>query len=397
MNTPQGLARLEIPDASSSLEVSVPSPAMHSAAVCLPRLPPVEEEEPYTTGTSSIDQVPLLPFLAGAISPTYMDSQIPPNIRTHLVSPPFHSRSTSTSSAEFVVPGPSASPLLAQEFEHPRPQTSLSNYAGIFSPRSYRTLSARSSVASPRISSPPSATILSASQLHPPLQIHALRPKPRSASLSSATVVPNTPAATKPHHPLYYMNDEMAVFENRLKDAYIAVTAMTGRTDTTPIPLSEITRASFDSVLRFLHFSIYEPDTITLEEWITLLGASTQLQFPKVRRWAIREITSHFNELDAVTVIVLATKHDVSQWLAPAYAELCRRREPLEDSEAEELGATVAARVGRGREAVREEMVSNALCEGCHGKVAATLEEHEPEEESVTRIVQQTFWPSETF
>lgn len=138
--------------------------------------------------------------------------------------------------------------------------------------------------------------------------------------------------------------------------------------------------------------SAYEPDTVSLDEWIGLLGVSTHLQFPRIRRRAIGEITAQFSQLDAVTVVVLATKHDVPQWLAPAYAELCRRQEPLDDGEAEELGAVVAARVGRAREAIRHEMFQTSLCEPCAAEVRKTMEEQEPN--LVTGVVQDVFWPN---
>ena len=145
-------------------------------------------------------------------------------------------------------------------------------------------------------------------------------------------------------------------------------------------------------MFRMYDISVYEPDMMTLDEWIALLAVSTRLQFQRIRRWSIREITAQFHNLDAVTVVVLATKHDVPQWLAPAYAELCRREDPLDDSEAEELGAAITARVGRAREAIREELVKASLCEKCAGSVRWVTDDQEPEDGLVGRIVQQIFW-----
>ncbi|THH32873.1 hypothetical protein EUX98_g1343 [Antrodiella citrinella] len=176
---------------------------------------------------------------------------------------------------------------------------------------------------------------------------------------------------------------------------------MYGKTDGMPIPLVDLERSAFDCILRFLHFSeraisVYEPDTISLDEWISLLSVSTLLQFARIRRWAIREITAQFSSLDAATVIVLATKHDVPQWLAPAYSELCRRREPLDDSEAEELGAVTTARVGRAREAIRDEFLKTAMCEACASGTPWDSVDHEPPEQLVTRIVDRVFWPEQS-
>ncbi|KAH8102038.1 hypothetical protein BXZ70DRAFT_929897 [Cristinia sonorae] len=402
METSLGLPRLEIPSPPSPSDVPALSPDIRSAAKSLPHLSPVGEEQ-----NTSLEQEQ--PFLSSAVSPTYVDSHIPPTIRPHLITPPFHSRSTSASSVELLVPGTSSTPLLDQEFEHAHAHIGQSTYSGIFSPRSFRTMSSRSSMLSPRMSTPPSATALSASQLHPPLQIHALRPKARSGS-TSTTVAPPTPSS-RPRHSSYYMDPEMVILEvegylyrvsvwllQRESDFFQRhlrqhlQNGVMGRTDGTPIPLPNISRNEFDDLLRFLHFSVYEPDLITLDEWIALLSVSTRLQFPRIRRWAIREITAQFSNLEAVTVVVLATKHNVPQWLAPAYAELCRREEPLDDGEAEELGAVVAARVGRARERIREELFKTLLCGSCIGALEMR-DDQEPEESLVTNVVRQVFWP----
>lgn len=215
-------------------------------------------------------------------------------------------------------------------------------------------------------------------------------------------------------HSLYYLPDEMVIFEvegylyrvgmsllEKESDFFRRLfvrhsqTSIMGKTDGMPIPLVDFTRNEFDCILRFLHFSVYEPDTISLDDWISLLSVSTRLQFPRVRRWAIREITAQFSSLDAAAVIVLATKHDVPQWLMPAYSELCRRRESLDDSEAEELGPIVTARVGRARESIRDELLKSALCETCSGGVPWVSGDHEPDEELVTRVVDRVFWPEQ--
>lgn len=221
MATLYDLPRLEIPKlttAASAMSSSVGalSPAVPSASVTLPRVPSQNDESQRLTEENLLSVAPHInpPFLSATVSPTYVDFRIPPTIRTHLASSPFHSRSTSTSSPELLVPGRVRTPLLGEEFEDGHADlSSHTAFSGIFSPRSFRSISSRSSARSAQLSSPASAAALSAAQLHPPLQIHALRPKPRSPS-GSTTVVTSTPASRN-RHSLYYMADEMVIFEVR--------------------------------------------------------------------------------------------------------------------------------------------------------------------------------------
>ena len=69
----------------------------------------------------------------------------------------------------------------------------------------------------------------------------------------------------------------------------------------------------------------------------------------------MRELSARRGAFSAVDAIALAREHDLPAWLAPAYAELVRRAMPLDDDEAERLGARTAGRVARAREALRAE------------------------------------------
>ena len=210
MDTAISLSKLQIPDYTS--DPASLSPAVPSSGVPLPSLSPVGEENQSDPGEiTAIGEDSTAPFLSAAVSPTYVDSHFPPTVRAYMASPAFQSRTTSASSMEMLVSGPASSPLLGEELGYDPTRAGRSSYKDIFSPRSFRSLSSSSSVVSARSSTPPSATILSASQLRPPLQIGALRPRRRSTS-GSTTAVPPTPAP-RPRHDLYYLTDEMAVFE----------------------------------------------------------------------------------------------------------------------------------------------------------------------------------------
>ncbi|KAI0826004.1 hypothetical protein BC629DRAFT_1452231, partial [Irpex lacteus] len=75
----------------------------------------------------------------------------------------------------------------------------------------------------------------------------------------------------------------------------------------------------------------------SVAEWTALLSISTRYAFDRIRSRAIAALspltptsTSSVTQLlDPVDMLVLAVKHDVPQWLEPAYVALCMREHPL--------------------------------------------------------------------
>ena len=106
-------------------------------------------------------------------------------------------------------------------------------------------------------------------------------------------------------------------------------------------------------------------------EWIALLSISSLYDMTKIRRRAIEEITLYVPPIDPVEKIVQAQKFDIPEWLPSAYKDLCRRKNPLEEREAVKIGLSVAVKIARVREAVRE--VNPYI--------------------DVSRSVQEVFWP----
>ena len=70
---------------------------------------------------------------------------------------------------------------------------------------------------------------------------------------------------------------------------------------------------------------------LSLAEWVFILSISSRYDMDKLRQRAIRQIISHRPRIDPVEKIVLAEKHNIPDWLAPAYASLCQRANPLEE------------------------------------------------------------------
>ena len=90
----------------------------------------------------------------------------------------------------------------------------------------------------------------------------------------------------------------------------------------------------------------YKPSTT---EWMDLLAITNTYGFTKVYRRAVSEIDDLDGAIDPIERILLAKRLKVNRWLAPAYAALCSRTDPITASEAEKLGmytfvALVAAR-----------------------------------------------------
>ncbi|RPD60644.1 hypothetical protein L226DRAFT_460979 [Lentinus tigrinus ALCF2SS1-7] len=204
-------------------------------------------------------------------------------------------------------------------------------------------------------------------------------PRPRLPALRGSTgsiVLPPRPQSaesTCPKHTLFYMHEGMIVlrvegalyrvhkylleqhsdfFRGFLSDDEDSM----GHSDERPIPLPEnVTQQGFDTLLNFLYTGIYDPMSVSLSDWVTLLRISTLLQFTKVRQYAIRELTTRRTSLQPIDAILLAKEHDIPSWLGPAYAELVRRPTLLDDDEAERLGARMTAQIGRAREMLRQE------------------------------------------
>lgn len=129
---------------------------------------------------------------------------------------------------------------------------------------------------------------------------------------------------------------------------------------------------------------------MSLDDWISLLGVSTKLLFLKLRKRSIVEISAQIEAVGPVESIVLATQHDVPEWYGPAYRELCRRNHPLDEFEAEQLGARATARIGRAREMIREEAFG-AFIQRRYGAKYTSPEMFD--NDLVSRIVEEVFWP----
>ncbi len=150
-----------------------------------------------------------------------------------------------------------------------------------------------------------------------------------------------------------------------------------GQTDEDPIILEGIEAKDFDRLLSILYpkcvnvsFKIVCPSLIprrnfrtceieTKEEWISVLSLATRWDFTSIRELALSRLHSNsFTasaqlNLSPADRIVLGLRFDVSEWLLPAYSELCMRTEALTLEEGEILGMQNVINIAQARQAIR--------------------------------------------
>ncbi|KAI0942912.1 hypothetical protein AcV7_002197 [Taiwanofungus camphoratus] len=348
-------------------------------------------------------------------SPAVMLSPFRAYSNAHMLSPIIiPSPRSAVSSADLVAPSSSGTDLMEQEFHHtsvgftpisPQRSPGFPRHSPLISPHEHLcSLSLRPSSAP---CSPPSATALSLPMNN--VATHQIaRTNCVQTPLKQCQTIPTEAAGLRPRHPLFYMQDEMIILDvdgslyrvhryhlehgseyfRRLLRSCTSEDNTAGKTDETAIAVTEVTQGDFDCLLNFLYYKVYELDTVPLNDWITLLRVSTRLRFLNIRECAVGQISTQLASLSAVEIIDLAIKYDIPEWLAPAYADLCCRPHPLDDYEAEQLGARITARIGRAREEVRDETF-RMFQQRRYGNRYSLPETYD--EELVSRIIMQVF------
>ncbi|KZT27201.1 hypothetical protein NEOLEDRAFT_1131230 [Neolentinus lepideus HHB14362 ss-1] len=126
------------------------------------------------------------------------------------------------------------------------------------------------------------------------------------------------------------------------------------------VELKDCTALDFERFLGVLYPNAFNQHTATtLEEWSSILALSAQWGFESIRLLAIREVFPLASSIDRVA---LGLKYDIKDWLLDAYLDICLRRDPISDDEAERLGAKDVARVSRLREKIlREQLPTSDL------------------------------------
>ncbi|KAH9931575.1 uncharacterized protein B0H18DRAFT_990068 [Fomitopsis serialis] len=150
----------------------------------------------------------------------------------------------------------------------------------------------------------------------------------------------------------YFLERDSELFRGMFACPTGADASSEGQTEETAVHLPDVTPCELECLMSFLYEGMYDR-VISLADWVALLSVSSRLLFDKIRERAISAIEAHVPPLEPAERILLATKHDIPQWLNPAFTELCTRSDPLSDAETSKLGADIAERVERARDMVK--------------------------------------------
>ncbi|KAI0267508.1 hypothetical protein BC834DRAFT_871626 [Gloeopeniophorella convolvens] len=116
----------------------------------------------------------------------------------------------------------------------------------------------------------------------------------------------------------------------------------------TTIPSKSWGRRLRNSTLSYASSTLdYKP---TIDDWLSILSISTRFIFDKVREKAIAEITARLNDLDPFELIAGAEKHNIDQWLMPAYRRIVLRSALVSEREALNIPLSTSIMLMRSRE-----------------------------------------------
>jgi len=141
--------------------------------------------------------------------------------------------------------------------------------------------------------------------------------------------------------------------------------ALDGSSDDQPLRLDGIKKSDFAQLLRVMFpLDSQQPDSLSLEEWTSVLKLSSMWQFHKIRTTAIKNMDTM--TMDLVDKIVIARRYDIPTWLIPTLNTLIQRESPIGLSEGNRLGMEWVLKVAEVRERGTTTATQNRTCTNCH-------------------------------
>ncbi|KAK0459138.1 uncharacterized protein EV420DRAFT_305017 [Desarmillaria tabescens] len=150
----------------------------------------------------------------------------------------------------------------------------------------------------------------------------------------------------------YFFERESSKFRSMFSSPTAPGKEPEGTSPSTAFRLDDITAENFAHFLWVFYnprHSLYDAST---DVWVAILHTSCLWSFPEVKALAIRELEC--KTINLVDRIVLYQDYNVDPTvLAPFYARLCSRDEPLTTEESVRLGVETVVRIFHARERLR--------------------------------------------
>ncbi|KAJ7496622.1 hypothetical protein FB451DRAFT_1208266 [Mycena latifolia] len=149
----------------------------------------------------------------------------------------------------------------------------------------------------------------------------------------------------------YFFERDSAIFASMFSLPSAAGERPEGEVVENPIVLEGVAAADFDRFLSILYpIDFKTRDIASAEEWTSVLSLATRWEFTSLRELALQHL---FLLTSAVDRIALGRRHDVPDWLVPAYTEVCERKDPLTLAEGRLLGLEDVIGIGQVRHCIR--------------------------------------------
>ncbi|KAJ7133745.1 hypothetical protein C8R43DRAFT_895062 [Mycena crocata] len=117
--------------------------------------------------------------------------------------------------------------------------------------------------------------------------------------------------------------------------------------------LRETKSVDLDHFLSILYPSDYsEHECKTAEAWSSVLLLADAWKMEDIRRLAIKQLAECAGPVDK---IALGHKHNIPEWLGPAYLTLAMRKEPINAMEGAKMGVEALVRIA----ALKDEVFAN--------------------------------------
>ncbi|THV06653.1 hypothetical protein K435DRAFT_644623 [Dendrothele bispora CBS 962.96] len=149
----------------------------------------------------------------------------------------------------------------------------------------------------------------------------------------------------------YFFQRDSSIFEAMFSLPVPAGERPEGESEDNPIYLHGIATQDFDRMLSILYpLNFLEYEMKSVEEWTSVLDLASRWEFSSLHELAVNNLYPITTTADK---IYLGHVYEVTEWLVPAYTELCTRPDPLTLEEGRKLGVDIVTAIGQVRHQIR--------------------------------------------